>query len=383
MERLEQKSTIAAISREDTKVIKGVAIFLMLMHHLWAFPNRIYGGGLLFRFWFLEQPATVFFGYFGNVCVPIFFFLGGYGTYLGQRGKRYDLIDRLKKLYISYWKVFLVFIPIAFLFFAHQPAYAEEPEIYACYSKFTWHEFLSNFLGLSSSYNREWWFLASYVTALITFPVIRAAVRNKSLHTNLLLIVIASILVTNVFPAIGRLEEIGGLNGNYLYARFFCQAAPFVACFWMGIVAAENDLLDRLRTAMDRAGVLKPLIDLAIWFGIIYVRQYVAGATLDIFYIPVLCVVSLDILSHLRGIRKVFLKLGQESTNMWLIHSFFCYYFLAAVKLVVAPKWAVPSLLVLVAFTYLASVFLTWFWKEISVLFRKVQTVAFQKRKEN
>ena len=68
---------------------------------------------------------------------------------------------------------------------------------------------------------------------------------------------------------------------------------------------------------------------------------------------------------------------------MWLIHSFFCYYFLAAVKLVVAPKWAVPSLLVLVAFTYLASVFLTWFWKEISVLFRKVQTVAFQKRKEN
>lgn len=379
MKKLEQNGTITAFSREDTKVMKGIAVFLMLMHHLWTFPNRIYGGELLFRFWIFGQHATVFFGYFGIICVPIFFFLGGYGTYLGQKGKRYDLIDKLKKLYISYWKVFLVFIPIAFLFFAHQPAYAEGPEIYACYSKFTWHELLSNFLGLSSSFNREWWFLASYVTALITFPVVRAAVQNKSLHTNLLFVVIASILMANIFPAIGRIDELGGLNNNYLYTRFFCQVSPFISCFWMGIVAAENDLLGRLRTAMDKAGVLNPLIDLAIWFGIIYVRQYVAGATLDIFYIPVLCVVSQNLLCHLRRTRTFFLKLGLESTNMWLIHSFFCYYFLAVVKLVVAPKWAIPSLFMLIALTYLASVLLTWFWKEMSILLQKVRTIAFQK----
>lgn len=33
-------------SRIDTKIIKGLAIILMLMHHLWAFPERIAGGEL-------------------------------------------------------------------------------------------------------------------------------------------------------------------------------------------------------------------------------------------------------------------------------------------------------------------------------------------------
>jgi len=53
MKKLEQNGTITAFSREDTKVMKGIAVFLMLMHHLWTFPNRIYGGELLFRFWIL------------------------------------------------------------------------------------------------------------------------------------------------------------------------------------------------------------------------------------------------------------------------------------------------------------------------------------------
>lgn len=31
-------------SREDTKLVKGFAIILMLYHHLFAFPNRIQDG---------------------------------------------------------------------------------------------------------------------------------------------------------------------------------------------------------------------------------------------------------------------------------------------------------------------------------------------------
>lgn len=31
-------------SKEDTKVVKAVAIILMLMYHLWYFKDRIVGG---------------------------------------------------------------------------------------------------------------------------------------------------------------------------------------------------------------------------------------------------------------------------------------------------------------------------------------------------
>lgn len=34
------------LSREDTKILKAIAVILMLAHHLWAFPDRIAGGEL-------------------------------------------------------------------------------------------------------------------------------------------------------------------------------------------------------------------------------------------------------------------------------------------------------------------------------------------------
>ena len=42
-------------SKEDTKVIKGITIILMMMHHLWAFPGRISGGELKYFFEILGQ----------------------------------------------------------------------------------------------------------------------------------------------------------------------------------------------------------------------------------------------------------------------------------------------------------------------------------------
>lgn len=143
----------------------------------------------------------------------------------------------------------------------------------------------------------------------------------------------------------------------------------------MGCVCAENGLLDRLRAAAGKAGLLNPLMDLAAWGAAMFLRMATFGPVLDVFLIPVLCVTSLDLLRHLKGTKKVLLRIGEESTNMWLIHTFFCYYFFGVVKIVVAPKWAVPSLLVLILFSYGASVALAWFWKGVSALWQKVRRI--------
>ena len=116
-------------SRQDTKLMKGVAIFLMLMHHLWAFPERIAGGELWHVLNICGESSLAYFGSFGKICVSFFFFLGGYGVYLTTCSKKYDLIAKIKGLYLAYWKVFVIFIPLAFLFCAHQPTYCDEAEI--------------------------------------------------------------------------------------------------------------------------------------------------------------------------------------------------------------------------------------------------------------
>lgn len=64
-------------TREDTKIIKGTAIILMLIHHLWGFPERIAGGSLKYMFIIFGQSSIVYFGLFGKICVSLFFLLVG------------------------------------------------------------------------------------------------------------------------------------------------------------------------------------------------------------------------------------------------------------------------------------------------------------------
>ena len=350
------------ISREDTKWVKGIAIILMLMHHLWAFPERIAGGELKYLFTFFGESSIAYFGAFGKICVSLFFFIGGYGTYLSYAGKEFDIVGKLKKLYISYWKVFVVFIPLAFLLCSNQPAYCADSEIWSRYSSFSWQECLANFSGVNISYNREWWFLPSYVVALGSFPIIRAVIEKRALRSNLFIIVIASILVTDFFPSVGNLEAIGSLNSNVLYSRFICQAAPFVSSFWMGMVSAKDRVLERLFRSFQDNHLLGLGSIIAILFGGVIIRQSVIGESADFIYIPILIVVSKMLLERLNILKIVLEKIGRQSTNMWLIHSFFCYYFYPIVRVVVAPRWAVPSLFMLIILTYGASAGLTYFW---------------------
>ncbi len=107
-------------TRTDTKVIKGVAVLLMLMHHLFYFPdNRPYSMPEVRQTLpnFMGQGLETMLGIFGVICVPIFFFLAGYGLYLQTRRDGFRLEMRILAVYTQYWKIFFIFIPIGFLFF--------------------------------------------------------------------------------------------------------------------------------------------------------------------------------------------------------------------------------------------------------------------------
>lgn len=60
-------------TREDTKIAKAFAIFLMLYHHLFAFPDRI-AGDYISICSFNGVPISYFIGTFGKLCVAIFAF---------------------------------------------------------------------------------------------------------------------------------------------------------------------------------------------------------------------------------------------------------------------------------------------------------------------
>ncbi len=83
-------------TREDTKVIKGLAVILMLIHHLWAFPNRIAGDGLVSYLEVFGQSSIQYIGIFGKICVSIFLFLGGYGIYISCKDNTLNVLSKIK-----------------------------------------------------------------------------------------------------------------------------------------------------------------------------------------------------------------------------------------------------------------------------------------------
>ena len=308
------------LSIDDSTVMKAIAILCMLTHHLWTFPERIAGGPLESLISFSNLPLTVHLGVFGKICVSMFFFLGGYGLYKKYFGKRYNIAERLKKLYVAYWKVFLIFVPIGFVFFSHQTAYCQDADVYSAFSGFSVKEFVLNFFGLISTYNREWWFLLSYAIAL------------------------------NVF-----------------------QSEPYALCFGMGVIVAKHHLLDSLRDFTKSKKILNPVFDILVWLFVIILRLKIIGEQFDIFFVPILTLASIDLVNRISILKKSLSALGKQSTNMWLIHTFFCYYFGVTAKIVVAPRYAILSLIILFAMSYAASILVEKFWKCASAICKTIK----------
>ena len=366
------KKNVEAFPKSDTQIIKGLAILLMLMHHLWFFPDRIAGGELKYLFTFLGKASTNIMGSFGKICVSLFFFVGGYGIYKKSEEKDFNILKNIKKIYLNYWKIFLIFIPIGYLFFSNQKAYCTDPVIYSVFSKFSFSNLLPNFFGVSSTLNREWWFLEDYIVAIISFPFIKRLFENKSTSTNIFIIVIMTILMCNVFPTIGGYESLGVLNNNYLYYTFLCQAVPFVSCFWLGILFAKDNLFNNLIKKINEIVKFNPVFDIFGIISIIYLRQFVIGEILDILYVPILIVLFLDLVKRIPKLKELFTLLGNNSTNMWLIHSFYCYYFYEVVRVITYLKWSVPCLIVLILSSLFSSIIIDIIWKKLSTIANKI-----------
>lgn len=108
-------------TRTDTKVIKGVAVLLMLMHHLFYFPdNRPYSMPEVRQTLpnFMGQGLETMLGIFGVICVPIFFFLAGYGLYLQTRRDGFRLEKRILAVYTHIGRSFLSLSPLGSCFSA-------------------------------------------------------------------------------------------------------------------------------------------------------------------------------------------------------------------------------------------------------------------------
>lgn len=349
-----------SFSRNDTKVVKGIAIVLMLCHHLFYFPDRIAEG--------IEYTALVYvgefsmpylWGRFGKLCVALFLFLGGYGTYLSCRkfGQDYSgingtIVAKLKGLYFEYWKVFVVFVPICILAGVEKV----NPDI---------QTMIWNFIGLSTSYCGEWWFLTPYIMLLFTYPIAHRLIsKNSDLFWDLMVILLFNMGVMYILPCITEYPWSGKLSGS-LFWKLFYQMLSNSSAFYMGCIAAKHNLLNKAKQRFS-SGV-KNWILAAVVFLAVFCLRHDSYTKYDYIFAPIVTVSVIVMLDRplFRPIYRFFEKIGQEGTVIWLVHSIYCY--MLCQKFVFLPRYTVLILLWLLAMSYATSVLLHGFFG----LFRK------------
>lgn len=366
------------LSREDMKSLKGIAILLMLAHYLFAYPERIP--------WQMEvatsivlsgKELTMIVGEFGSICVAVFMFLGGYGLYISCVSRKNGTVQiknilyrKITHLYSAYWKVFLIFVPIGFLFFGGQQQYCNS---WSQCTRFIENSFLvtiPEFFGVTSYINSEWWLFRTYLFSMFEgFIFIELFKNKKDLYRECAAVIIWNILISQVFPALTALPAFYGLSANIWYQNLF-MINEYASGFFVGIVFAKYDVFASWRRLLEnRKKIEKILISLFAAVGILYLKVYSLPASCDLLLAPLFVMTCTVFLEETGVLKGIFMFLGEYSTNMWLIHSFYCYYFYFFVKIVYGLKNPVISMVILVLLSLGSSILVDLFWKGVKKLY--------------
>lgn len=378
------------LTREDTKRLKGIAILWMLIHHLYSFKERMpYGMELSSSVQVSGIDVIQILGLFGKICVPMFMFLGGYGLYASSvqektnlSGKKSSLSAKVIKLYMVYWKIFLVFIPIGIVFFSKQAQYCDDI-IWNVFGDHSWKQTISDFVGLTSVYNREWWFLRTYVFALFEGYIFLELFKNtRNMYLELISVVIWYVFVLFICPGIMALPNFESMAGNVFVQNIF-HIDGYAIPFFVGIIFKKYEIFTLWEELVGKLTNIEKMVVSVIVLAIAaYVRVFLVDMQLDILMTPIVIMATVLILRCFPILEIISTFLGKHSTNMWLTHSFFCYYFYPFVKVVYGSGNSLIALLVLTLLALGSSITINFLWKYIRIMYEKMHIFLLSREKK-
>lgn len=335
------------LSLQDSIRLKGIALLLLLWHHLFYTGNSAYTECYVAGVAVIQTT-----GLMAKVCVALFVFLSGYGlTIQAQKFKlRYfDFMKkRLKKLMINYWVIWVLFVPIGFAFFG-----ISFQEVYGDHA---WLKLIINILGLQELFgfagiNPTWWFYSLIIVLYALFPLLFRCM--STLKRSIILGIITAILV--VLP------------------HFTCTFAIqlYLVSFVLGIFIAKycNHLKYNVLIATPPHCVEIFLL-IIILLLMLYLR---CCATFNI-SIGIDCILSLFIvmlykytLSNISNYFTRFLELcGKHSFNIFLFHTFIYYLYFS--EIIYYPRNPVLIFIGLLAVCLAISVCIEWLKKVTGIV---------------
>ena len=345
-------------TKAHTQIAKGIAITLMMIHHLFRFPDRIQNGSYISILHFGNVRFEYLLGDFGNICIAMYLFLSGYGLYMTSvKKENFTLKDswgKILKFLINYWVVFIVFVPIGLIWFSNSTRY-----------HFNITSFMANLFTLSSTYNSEWWFVRLYIELLLLFPFIkgilkRGIIASTALIFSFYLVAISMELIPVIAPKLAFLKKnfiYGDIRNILFWQMTFC----------MGCITAKFNLFSHINKwisakSLDSKAFYSIIIlaIIAVRIGCSYAFEYVGKGNptyVDFVLAPIFILITSNLVYRNKS-KKVLSILGAHSTNMWLTHTFFCFYYFQ--ELVFMPRLSILIVMWLATLSLASSIFINF-----------------------
>lgn len=309
-------------TKNDSLAIKGIAIVIMIFHHLFCEVNRF--DNYDFSFSPFTQEFVVNISLMMKICVSIFAFITGYGLLTSIKKiplkiaavAKWNIVRLLKTMSGFYFIYIISFIATQLINGLPQKIYQSDSII----KSITY--VLMDFLGISSLLGTPrmlatWWYMGAAIIFIFAVPIIYA-LSKKIRYTPIILVII-------ILP---RLLNIGYPGTENPFS--------FILALIFGMIFADYRLFEKLSSKMPDNKTIAYLIHFAI-FGAAIVLSYflyinvntakaweLKFAIIPIFFICFFryCIVRIP------GINKALEFLGKHSMTIFLTHNFIRYTYL-------------------------------------------------------
>ena len=369
------------LTKDNTKQQKGIAILLMIIHHLFILEERIpVGYKYITGITISNMDLIDICASFGKICVSMFMFLGGYGIFKsvvrnidGSIVIKNDLAKRIVNLYCSYWKVFLVFIPIGFIWFDSCTVTCSNVDFGTRFSIFSFQEFVSNFFAWDISYSGEWWFFKTYLFTLFIGYVFMQLFKNRNqIYLELSVIILYHIIITNIYSIASSTPALHSLLGNVFFTNLVANN-EYSVLFLVGILFAKYNIFSNWNMLIEKINIFEKIVlSTLLMIATVYLRVFIFPIAMDLLLVPIFIFATMLFINVTKVLKKPLLILGNNSTNMWLIHSFYCYYFYPIPKFIYGFEQPLISIAVLLIMSFISSILLDKFWNIIGIIYHKL-----------
>lgn len=290
---------------EKTSSVKGVAVLMLLFHHLF-YGNNWEQCVSVFPFENIIVPGLAL---YCKVCVAVFLILSGYGLTKSYEKQSESVLkfslSHLFKLMFQYWFIFVIFVPLSFAFGSRNPI-----AVYSTGFKGI-IKLLIDFLGISNligtpTMNATWWFMGIIIPLYVLFPVLL-----KLLHTRPIEMWLASLIIA--------------LMTFFISSRFNQAVFYWICPFVEGMLLAKYNIINafmnkyctRQRVVISIFALLASVL-LRTRLGI--VADSFMGLSI-IFFVNDFADLNVEI-------KKCLCTLGKYSADIFMMHTFiYGYYF--------------------------------------------------------